>query len=157
MLLLTSAAFAAPSWTVQVDPLTTALGFVHVQVERGLGDWSIYAGPHLRMFDGLLSEGPEPYRGYGVESGFRWYPRGEAPQGPWLLARGVAAYATTVFGPPATGFAGYGSALGGWTAIVGERWVLSGGLGAQYLAYGVAEYGIYGLAPAAHTAVGVAF
>lgn len=157
MLLLTATALASPSWTVQVDPLTTALGFVHVQVEKGFDSWSLYAGPHLRMFDGLLAEGPEPYRGYGIETGLRWYPRGAAPQGPWLLARGVVAHARTVFGPLETGIAGYCSALGGWTHLVADRLVLSGGLGVQYLAYGVGDYGTYGLAPAAHTAIGVAF
>ncbi len=156
-MLLTSAALAAPSWTVQVDPLTTALGFVHVQVERGFEGWSVYAGPHLRLFDGLLTEGHEPYRGYGIEAGARWYPRGEAPRGPWLLARGVAALAHTTEGPPARGFAGYGSGLAGWTALLADRWVLSGGLGVQYIGYGVASYGTYGVLPAAHTAVGVAF
>ncbi len=157
MLWMTTAALAAPSWTVQVDPLTTALGFVHVQIERGFDDWSVYAGPHVRLFDGLLTEGHEPYVGHGAESGVRWYPRGAAPAGPWLLVRGVLAHAVTTEGPRETSWCGYGSGLGGGTLLLADRWVLSGGLGVQYLAYGVAGYGTYGVAPAAHTAVGVAF
>ena len=58
-LLLTTAALAAPSWTVQVDPLTTALGYAHVQVERAVAPrWSVYLGPQLRLYDSLLASAP---------------------------------------------------------------------------------------------------
>jgi len=71
-----------PEWTLQLDPLTTALGFVHLQVEKRLSDsFSVYAGPHLHLFDGLLDkESGESYRGYGVEAGLRWFFLG----GGWL-------------------------------------------------------------------------
>jgi len=70
-LLALNTALAAddPTWTVTVDPLTFALGYAHVQVERRLGSqWSLYAGPHARLFDGLLTEGREPFLGFGGEA-----------------------------------------------------------------------------------------
>ncbi len=157
--LLITAAHAAPerSWTIQVDPLTAALGFVHVQVERVLAPaWSLYLGPHLRLYDAPWSSDPEPFLGAGAEAGLRWYPQGHAPTGWWVLTRGVAARTWTTETPRVTGFGGYGSLLGGRTLILGDRWVLSGGAGVNLLAYGVDGYGTYGVWPALHTAVGVA-
>ena len=157
-LLLSGAALAAPSWTVQVDPLTAALGFAHVQVERAVSDRvSVYAGPNLRLYDGLLADVNGPYQGYGVEAGVRVYPWGEAPSGPWVLARGVAAWLRTTDGTDLSNAGGYGSLLAGYTGILGERLVLSAGLGAQRFAYTVGPYGPSGWGPAAHSAVGVAF
>lgn len=147
-----------PQWTVTVDPLTTALGFGHVQVERALGERvSVYAGPHLRLFDGLLSEGHEPYLGYGVEVGVRVFFAMPAPTGCWAMARGVLAYAHTTDGTGLAAPAGYGSGLVGYTGIVGGWLVLSGGAGVQYLHYRVGDYGPVGIAPALHTNIGVAF
>lgn len=157
-LLLTTAALAAPSWTVQVDPLTAALGYAHVQVERAVApSWSVYLGPHLRLYDSLLADDVEPYRGLGAEAGVRWFWAGEAPEGGWLLARGVAAHLRTTDGTELTGPGGYGSLLAGYTAVLDERWVLSGGAGGQYIAYQIAGYGPSGFFPALHTAVGIAF
>ncbi len=146
----------APQWTVQVDPLTTALGFVHVQFERALAPgWSVYAGPHLRLFDSLLSEENLKMSGVGAELGVRHYWRGQAPAGPWLLVRAVAARVAADSG--ATALGGYASALVGYTAIFDGRWVLAGGLGVQYLHYAVEGRGPQGVFPAAHSSVGVAF
>lgn len=155
----TSEAPDAPNWTLQVDPLTTALGYVHLQVERALGQKvSVYAGPHLRLFNGLLAEPTDDYLGLGVELGVRFFPWGEAPAGPWVLARGVGAWATTdAGGQRVSQPAGYVSALGGYTLILGGRWVLSGGAGVQYIAYEIEGMGTMGIAPALHTALGVAF
>lgn len=149
----------APLWTVQVDPLTTALGFVHVQVERALSPaWSVYVGPHLRLFDSLLDDTHLDLLGLGAEVGVRWYFTGVAPSGGWILARGVGArLSTSVNGPEETGFGGYVSALGGYTWILADRWVLSAGAGVQSLHYAVGGEGIEGILPAAHTALGVAF
>lgn len=161
--LLLSAALAAepspdPAWTVQVDPLTFALGYAHLQVERALSPrWSVYAGPHLRLFDGLLTEGHEPYRGYGVEIGARRYLTGAAPEGAWVLARGVIAVAHTEVPAPTTAPGGYVSALLGYTGVLGPGLVLSGGAGAQYIHYTVGDYGVRGAFPALHTAVGWAW
>lgn len=158
LLTLVATAAASPSWTVTVDPLTTALGYVHVQVERVVNPrLSVYAGPHARLFDGLLTDGHEPYRGLGAETGVRWFPRGEAPTGPWLMARTVVARLGTTDGTDQAGFGGYSSVLGGGTLIVADRLVLSGGLGAQYLYYDIDGYGTRGPFVAAHTNVGVAF
>lgn len=163
-ILLLSAAFGAspataepaPQWTVQVDPLTTALGFVHMQVERALAPhWSVYAGPHLRLFDSLLAEEDLRMTGVGVEAGVRYFWRGEAPEGPWLQVRGVVARVAADSG--ATALGGYGSGLLGYSAVFRGRWVLAGGLGVQYLHYTVEGRGPQGLFPAAHTAIGVAF
>lgn len=147
-----------PAWTLQVDPLTTALGYVHLQVERRVAPgWSVYAGPHLRLFDGILTESPEPYTGLGLEAGVRWFPRARAPEGPWVLLRGVGARLSSAETTPATGFGGYASALGGATWVIDDWLVLSGGLGVQRLFYTLGPYGTEGWLPAAHTAVGVAF
>jgi hypothetical protein len=147
-----------PAWTVQVDPLTTALGFVHLQIERALTpSVSIYAGPHLRLFDAIGSQVHQPYVGLGGEVGVRWFPWHAAPTGFWLLGRGVLADLFTTDGSHQHAVGGYGSALVGYTGLIGGRLVLSGGLGVQRLQYTVGDYGIEGFAPAAHTAIGVAF
>ena len=147
-----------PSWTVQVDPLTTALGYVHVLVERRLApNLTVYAGPHLRLFDGLITEGHEPYTGAGLELGARWFPNKSAPTGMWFQARQVVAYAWSTEPVKQAGFAGYTSGILGYTGIVGDWLVLAGGLGVQRLYYTLGDYGVEGWFPAAHTAVGVAF
>ncbi|MBI5512812.1 MAG: hypothetical protein HY909_03545 [Deltaproteobacteria bacterium] len=147
-----------PRWTVSVDPLTTALGFVHVQVERAFGRRvSVYVGPSLRLFDGIQSERHEPYLGLGVEVGVRGFFYGHAPEGAWVSIRGVAARVSTSTPAPDASFGGYVSALVGYTYLF-RRWlVLSGGLGVQYLDYRVGAYGTRGVLPAAHTALGFAF
>ncbi|MCX4246933.1 hypothetical protein [Paraliomyxa miuraensis] len=146
-----------PRWTLQIDPLTTALGYVHLQVERALGDHaSIYFGPSLRLFNGLLDlDATSSYRGYGVELGARWFIRGGAPKGWWVMARGVLAYLRADSG--VTNVGGYVSALGGYTGILRGWFVLSGGLGVQYIHYTVDGLGTRTFFPAAHTALGVAF
>jgi hypothetical protein len=149
---------APPKWTVQVDPLTAALGFAHVQVERAFTDsFSAYLGPHVRLYDSLLADDVEPYLGFGAELGLRWFPWGGAPQGAWLQTRGVLAHLRTTEAPVETALGGYGSVLGGYTWILADRWVLAGGAGAQYIHYTVGGWGPEGIFPALHTAVGVAF
>ena len=146
------------TWTVQVDPLTTAIGFVHVQIEHALNDhWSLYAGPHLRLFDSLIDNQVEPYTGVGVEVGLRYFIHGTAPAGLWAQIRGVAAHLQTDKAGGSTAFGGYGSALVGYTAIFSQRWILAGGLGAQYLHYHIAGMGPKQWFVAAHTTIGVAF
>lgn len=147
----------SPAGTVQVDPLTTALGFVHVQVEARLNDhFSIYAGPSLRLFNGLLDlDNDRTYKGYGAEAGLRWFPKAGAPLGWWAQVRGVGAY--LVADTDVTDVGGYISALGGYTACFDEWFILSGGLGVQYLHYTVDGLGTEGIAPAAHTTIGFAF
>ncbi|MFT4623194.1 MAG: hypothetical protein ACI8PZ_001850 [Myxococcota bacterium] len=157
--LLALAALAAepPPRTVVVDPLTFALGYAHVQVEGRLGDHaSLYAGPHLRLFDGILTEGHEPFIGIGAEVGARWFPWGAAPTGGWAMARGVLARLSTTDGTKLVKPGGYGSVLVGYTGFVGHL-VLSGGAGLNLLAYDIGGYGTSGPFPAAHTAIGVAF
>jgi hypothetical protein len=146
-------------WTVQVDPLTVALGYPHLQVERALADhWSVYLGPHARLFDGILTEGSEPYVGFGAEAGVRWFPWGGAPEGAWLMGRTVASRLRTTDNTELRGFGGYASVLAGYTGLVlNDRLVLSGGLGYNHLYYGIAGYGTEGPFIAAHTALGVAF
>ena len=143
-----------PNWTVQVDPLTTVLGFVHVQVERAIGDhFSIYAGPHLRLFSSPFSDA-EDFTGIGAELGVRWYMLGGAPKGWWALLRGVGAHLYT---DDNTALGGYVSGLGGYTWILWDRLVLAAGAGVQYLHYTIDDLGPSGIAPAAHTTVGFAF
>ena len=159
MLLLGGTADAAepPAWTIQVDPLTTALGYAHLQVERAVaGRVSVYAGPHLRLYDSVFSDEEEPFKGYGLEVGVRVFWDETAPAGAWAQVRGVGAWLQTDDGAE-SGPGGYGSALVGWTGIFAGRWVLSGGAGVQYLHSRVGDYGPEGLFPALHTTVGVAF
>ena len=153
----TDAHAQTPTVTVQVDPLTTALGFVHVQVEARLNDqFSVYVGPSLRLFNGLLDlDNDRTYKGYGAEAGLRWFPKGGAPLGWWAQVRGVGAY--LVADTDITDVGGYVSALGGYTACFDDWFILAGGLGVQYLHYTVDGLGTKGIAPAAHTTIGVAF
>lgn len=98
-LLASAHAGEPPRWTVQVDPLTAALGFAHVQVERALtAHVSLYAGPHLRLYDGILDDVNGSYRDLGVEAAVRVFPWGEAPVGPWVQVRGVLAGLATTDG-----------------------------------------------------------
>lgn len=128
---------------------------MHVQIERRLADtWSIYLGPHLRLFDGIARDGGESIRGLGLEAGLCWFPFGGAPRGWWGQVRAGAAVAEAA-GDRAP--AGYASALAGHTWILGNRWVLAAGLGIQYIDYSVGESGTQGVLPAAHTTLGFAF
>lgn len=146
------------AWTVTVDPLTWAIGFAHVQVETRVGShFSVYTGPSVRAFDGILAGTNGPYVGVGAEVGVRGFFWGEAPRGGWGMVRGVLASVSTGSPPAASALGGYTSALVGYTGVLGPGLVLSGGLGVSYFDYGVADYGVHGVAPAAHTAVGWAF
>lgn len=148
----------APGWTVTVDPLTFALGFAHVQVERALHPRaSVYAGPSLRLFDGLLPAVNGPYLGLGGELGVRGFFAGEAPEGGWVMIRGVLARVSATEGPPEAKLGGYTSALVGGTAILGPGFTLSGGAGGSWFAYQVGGYGPSGPAIALHTNLGWAF
>ena len=143
-------------WTLTVDPLTTALGVGHVQIERVLSSsTSLYVGPSVR-FEAPWAKDPEPYRAYGVEAGLRWFPRAEAPRGPWVMARGVGARMSTTDASADPEPGGYASVLAGGTLIKG-RIVLSGGAGVSYFRYDIGDYGITGFLPALHTNIGVAF
>ena len=154
----TAAAGGDPQWLVTVDPLTVALGFPHVLVQRAVSDRvSLYAGPHARLFDGIITEGDEPFVGFGVEVGARWFPKASAPTGMWLLGRQVGAHLHTTEGPAASELGGYSSLLVGYTVILGDVFVLSGGLGAQYLYYDISGMGSSGPFPAADTSLGIAF
>ncbi|MEQ1566233.1 MAG: hypothetical protein ABMA64_11395 [Myxococcota bacterium] len=145
------------AWTVQVDPLTFAIGIAHVQVERALGERvSVYVGPSLRLFDGILPDAGGPFVALGAEAGVRGFFTGRAPEGGWVMARGVLARMALRDGSRAEA-GGYGSVLVGGTAVVGPGLVLSGGLGGSWFAYDIDGYGVSGPAPAAHTAVGWAF
>lgn len=166
LLLLSGLARAAPvltpAWTVTVDPLTTALGFVHVQVERRFGPRaSVYVGPSLRLYDSVFGFPAGPYRGYGGEVGVRGFVWGVAPRGAWVMARGVLADVVPV-APGGKGgrgeVGGYTSLLVGYTGILGPGLVLSGGAGVSYFAYGPeSQGGVHGVLPAAHTNIGWAF
>lgn len=149
---------ATARWTAQVDPLTFALGYAHVQIERALSPrWSLYAGPHARLFDAPFSSVHEPYRGVGLELGLRRYLWGSAPEGAWVLTRGVGAVVTTMEPARETAPGGYFSLLAGYTGILGPGFVLSGGAGVQLIHYSVADYGVEGVFPALHTALGWAW
>lgn len=151
-----------PHWTLTVDPLTTVLGFVHVQVEHTLGSHlSLYAGPSLKLFDSPLGIATGAFKGYGVEAGLRAFVWGRAPRGAWVMARGVLA--DVVYGERIVDSwglrshpGGYASLLAGYTGIIGPGITLSGGLGVSYFDYGPA-YGIHGFLPAAHTNIGWGF
>ena len=158
ILLLASQAFAEPTWTISVDPLTTAIGFVHLQVEHSFGRRiSVYGTPSVRFFDGILPDFNGPWYGAGVEVGVRGFFIGNAPKGGWFMVRGVLGNAWLDNAAATSRVSGYASALVGYTAIVGPGLVLSGGAGVSWFDYGVDGYGVYGFAPALHTNVGWAF
>lgn len=161
LLLLTAAALAADTdttWTITVDPLTTAIGYVHVQVERTLSpQFSLYVGPSLRLFNGILADVNGPYVGIGVEAGVRCFPWSQAPLGPWLMLRGVGAVLATTDGTGHVAPGGYASLLAGGTIRPLGPLVLSGGLGVSYFRYTIDGMGPSGLLPAAHSNVGLAF
>jgi hypothetical protein len=148
-----------PAWTVTVDPLTTALGYVHLQVERRVTrHTSVYAGPHMRLFDGILTEGREPFLGLGGEVGVRAFPWGKAPEGAWVMGRTVLARLHTTDGSRQAELGGYTSGLVGYTGILGRHFVLSGGAGLNWFYYDIAGYGPNpGPFLALHTSLGVAF
>ncbi len=142
------------NWTIQVDPLTTFIGFAHLQIERKLtSDFSLYAGPHARLFSAPGGE-KEDFLGFGLEMGLRWFPWGSSPAGAWALVRGVGAY---VFSDSDEEWGGYISGLVGYTFILSDFFVLSGGAGIQYLHYRVGNLGPKGIFPALHTTFGFAF
>jgi hypothetical protein len=158
MIVFAALAAAEPQWTVTADPLTWSLGFAHVQVERALAPrWSLYAGPSLRVHDGWLPDDLPRTRGIGAEVGVRGFFTGRAPEGAWVMVRGVGAVVRTIDAPRRTGPGGYTSALVGGTGVLGRGFVLSGGLGVSWFAYGVDGLGRYGPLPAAHTNLGWAF
>lgn len=144
-----------PEWTVQVDPLTAALGFPHLLLERAVAaSVSVYAGPHLRLYDNVFGNTREAFTGLGVEAGVRWYPQERAPTGFWVGIRVVGARLST---SETSRFGGYASVLGGYAWILAQRWSISLALGGQYIDYSIAGLGTRGWLPAAHTAIGVAF
>ncbi len=148
-----------PQWTISVDPLTAVLGYPHLQFERSINDrLSIYAGPHLRLYDNLLDDETEPYRGYGAEFGVRWFPFRTGPSGPWLSARTVTAHLRThAPAEPSSEFGGYSSVLAGYTYFPTDWFVVSGGLGVQYLYYDIDDFGTRSPFVAMHTVFGFAF
>lgn len=148
-----------PAWTITVDPLTTALGLVHIQVERALGEHvSLYVGPNFRLFNGILPNFQGDFLGFGVEMGFRWFPTRRAPFRWWVGVRGVVAHLHThTKDGLQTSVGGYVSILAGYTWLIARRLVLSAGAGVQYLNYRVAGMGVEGVLPALHTNIGVAF
>ena len=145
-------------WTLTLDPLTTAIGFVHLQVEHTLGEHaSLYATPSLRLYNGILPDVNGPYRGYGMEMGVRGFFVGTAPEGGWVMLRGVLASVRTTTPDQTAQLGGYSSALVGYTWISNKQFVLSGGAGISWFNYGVLDYGVHGFAPALHTNLGFAF
>ncbi|MCA9569749.1 MAG: hypothetical protein KC656_18020 [Myxococcales bacterium] len=164
MLLSLFAALAAPApeegptYTVTVDPLTWAIGYAHVQVERRVGHHaSIYVGPHARLYDGILTDGHEPFIGIGGEVGVRAFPWGRAPEGAWIMGRQVLARLSTTDGSADPKVGGYSSVLVGYTGVLGKGFVLSGGAGLNMLYYSIGDYGPSGPFPALHTNLGWAF
>ncbi len=144
-----------PRWTLQVDPLTAALGYAHLQVEHAFSDrHSVYLGPHLRLYDSVFASDTQDYTGIGVEAAYRYFWRAQAPTGPWVQARGVVSrLSTSETSTPG----GYFGGLVGYSWILQDRWVLALGAGVQYIHMQIGELGVKGVLPAAHTALGVAF
>ena len=62
----------APKWTLQVDPLTSALGLFHLQVEYAFADHhSLYLSPSVRLLDSVLTD--EEYDAVGIEAAYRYF------------------------------------------------------------------------------------
>lgn len=148
---------SSPTWTVQTDPLTTALGIANLLFERRISDHiAVYAGPSLKLYDSLLEDvsAEESYRAYGVEMGARWFFSGTAPTGWWAGLRTTIAHVTH---EDSSSLGGYVSALGGHAWAFDDRWVLSLALGVSYFDYSTGGAGVDGVLPGAHTAFGFAF
>lgn len=159
-----TASSVRPKWTLTVDPLTTVLGFVHLQVERSFGDYiSVYASPHIRFFNSVLGNLQGDFYGLGIELCFRVFPLGGAPFGWWVSVRGVLANLWSDVGPQKSTPGGYVSVLTGYSWLFFGWLTLSAGIGAQYLHYQIASHqpdkpwGIKTFLIALHTNVGVAF
>ncbi len=162
---------AEPNWTVQADPLNTLIGFIRLQAEYRLNDdVSVYAGPHLRLYDSPINTDHEnftdhsgltelePFRSYGVEVGFRVYPFADAFQSIWLATRVVGARLST----PAslgddTGWGGSGAMMAGKTWNPIDHFVVSLGVGVQFMDYRVSGQGPQRLAPVFHSGIGTVF
>lgn len=144
------------TWTIQVDPLTTALGIVHVLFERRLSPrFTVYIGPSLRLYDSpLTDDNEEGYRAYGAEYGLRYFLQSSAPFGWWGGLRVVTARLS--FNDEAR-LGGYVSGLFGYAWNVTDCLVLSGALGVSYFDYSVGGVGVSGVLPGAHTAIGLVF
>ncbi len=144
-------------YTLQFDPLTAALGYMHLQLEHAVTpSFSYYVSPHARTHSSLINYTYEPYNSIGVEAGLRFFFKKQAPEGLWIGARGTIARLSTERQTTAEP-GGYVSALGGYTWISKNGFVLSGGAGVQYINYNIAGMGPKGIFPALHTAFGTAF
>jgi hypothetical protein len=145
-----------PRTTVQVDPLTTALGITHLLYERALGDdLAVYIGPSLRLYDSpLTDDAEEGYKAYGFEAGARYFFSHTAPQGWWA---GLRLTVASMHYQDESRIGGYVSGLAGYAWILDGRWVLSAAIGASYFDYQVGGVGVDGVLPAAHTGIGIAF
>jgi hypothetical protein len=147
----------SPTWTVQTDPLTDALGIANLLFERRVSDnIAVYAGPSLKLYDSVFEDvAPEDsYRAYGVEMGVRWFWSGTAPAGWWTGLRAIIARVTH---EDSSSPGGYISALGGYAWAFDGRWVLSLALGVSYFDYSTDGAGVDGVLPGAHTGIGFAF
>ncbi len=148
---------SSPTWTVQTDPLTDALGIANLLFERRISNnLAVYAGPSLKLYDSLLADVPpeESYRAYGVEMGARWFWSGTAPTGWWTGLRATIARVTH---EDSSSPGGYVSALGGYAWAFDGRWALSLALGVSYFDYSTGGAGVDGILPGAHTGIGIAF
>ena len=148
---------AGPSWTLQSDPLTDALGIANLLLERRVSsNIAVYLGPSLKLYDSVFEDvsAEDSYRAYGVELGARWFFSGTAPTRWWA---GVRATIAQVTHEDSSGIGGYVSALGGYAWAFDDRWVLSLALGLSYFDYSSGGAGVDGIQPGAHTGIGVAF
>lgn len=148
---------AEPSWTLQTDPLTDALGIVNLLLERRVSSHiAVYLGPSLKLYDSVFEDvdAEDSYRAYGIELGARWFFSGTAPTRWWA---GVRATIAQVTHEDSSDIGGYVSGLGGYAWAFDDRWVLSLALGLSYFDYTSDGAGVDGILPGAHTGVGVAF
>ncbi len=154
LLFVSRAAEASPpNWTLQIDPLTTALGLAHLHVEYAFAEHhSLYLSPSIRLLNSPFND--DDYDALGVEAGYRYFLHGRAPIGFWMQTRGLLSRLST---ETETTLGGYLSALGGYTWQIRRHYILSLGIGVQYVDLSVANQGTKGLLPAAHTAFGIAF
>ncbi|MBL4636431.1 MAG: DUF3575 domain-containing protein [Kofleriaceae bacterium] len=142
-----------PKWTLQVDPLTSALGLFHLHVEYAFANHhSLYLSPSIRLIDSVLTD--EEYDAVGIEAAYRYFWRGNAPFGPWASVRVVG---SSLSKGSEDNLGGYAGVLGGYTWLIGQHVTLALGLGVQYFQFEVGGSGLSGIRPAAHTAFGLAF
>lgn len=179
-----------PKDTFTTNPLNLLISTYSVEYERVVADgYSLFLSPGYFLPTTNLTTGPDEFgttshflgsaRGFGVNGGVRYFPAREAPRGLFIApqlsyytgtTRGMFTYEGPNAGPPRASSGtriDYGAGvMAGYTVLVGNLFVVSGGLG-MGVTYSRTDERVEGLdediqakfdfAPLLHFNVGLAF